>query len=566
MNKNLLQKAGLVSAAAVLLLALAGCNSDKRGKGEEQVANLTIYTESATYEGPVGGYMGKYLKDKLNVALNVVPNAVGGSSRFETKLATGDLGDLVVFSSADDFKKAIDAGAVLDLKDELANLPNIARFGEAMDRMKSSFGGAYGVPIGVSTANEVNQIDPVVIPSLRFDYYQELGTPEVKDYWDFYNVIEKMVKAHPTTESGDKFYGMSLFSEWDGRSVTMAKQIAAAYGYTATDGVNGYDFIMPHATEDKIESILADNSYYLKSLQWFNKFYQNGMLDQDSVSQTWEDYLAKANKGQSAIWMFGYMGNLNFNPTNQALVEQGKGYKRIPFANLKASEAKTSTVGSRWFWAVSSSTKNKEAALKLLDFFYSDEGGVGYHLGPKGLFWDLNDKGQPVLTELGQAPVDTAVPEEYGGGKVGDTLKYMFNGPAFDENTVSPILKAPMNKTTWKSYLQDNAKLLDKNWTNHYEGALSAKEYLIKKNMIAPYMVVNIPNFKYDDQLAVKRDQVGSIIKELSWKMIYAKDDVEFAALKKEMVGKAKSLGYDECVAYEEQAAKVWFDARKAAK
>ncbi|RCX21566.1 carbohydrate ABC transporter substrate-binding protein (CUT1 family) [Fontibacillus phaseoli] len=565
MKTKIFQKVGLLGAATLLLLASVGCNSEQSGKDDNGNSKLIIYSESATYEGPVDGYMGKYLEDKANVALNVVPNSVGGSSRFETKLATGDLGNLIVFTSAADFKKAIDAGAVLDLKDELKNLPNIARFSKAVDRVKNSFGGVYGIPTGVSASNEVNQIDPVVIPSLRFDYYQELGTPEVKDYWDFYDVIEKMVKAHPTTEGGDTFYGLSLFSEWDGNSVGMAQKVAEAYGYTASDGVNKYSFIMPHATEDKVENLLADDSYYLKSLQWFNKFYQNGMLDEDSVSQTWADFLKKAEKGQSAIWMFGYMGDLNFNPMNQDLVKQGKGYKRIPFANLKAAEAKSSTVGSSWFWAVSSSTENKEAALKLLDFFYSDEGALAYHLGPKGLLWDINEKGEPIVTELGKAPYETAVPEEWGGGKVDDTLKTMFNGAALDGNSISPILNAPMNKTTWKSYLQDNATMLDKNWTKHYDGVLSAKEYMVKNGRVASYTVVDVPNFQYDDLLAVKRDQVGSIIKELSWKMIYAKNNDEFEALKKEMIQKAKSLGYDECVAFEEEAAKVWFKARKAA-
>ncbi|MGG4484044.1 extracellular solute-binding protein [Paenibacillus illinoisensis] len=566
MKKKMFQKAGLIGLATLLTLSMVGCSTDEPGSSEAGPTNLTIYTQSTTYEGAVGGYMSKVMKDKLNVSLNVMPNSVGGSSRFETKLATGDLGDLVLFTSSDDFKKAIEAGSVLDLKEDLGQLPNVSRFNEAVARMESSFGGVYGIPTGVSNANEVTQIDPVAIPSLRFDYYEELGTPEIQDYWDYYDVIEQMVKAHPTTESGDKFYGMSLFSEWDGRSVNMAKQIAPSYGYTTTDGVNNYDFIMPHGTEDKIERILDDNSYYLQALKWYNKFYQNGMLDEDSVSQTWEDYLAKANKGQSALWVYGYMGTLNFNPTNPELVKEGKGYKRIPFANLTAAEAKTSTVGSRWFWAISSTTKDKEAAMEVLDYFYSDEGALNYHLGPEGLFWELDSTGKPVLTELGKSPVDTAVPAEFGGGKVGDTFKYMFNGAAQDENTISPILNAPMNKTTWNSYLQDNAELLDQNWTKHYGGVLSAKEYLIQNNMLASYSIVNVPNYKYDDQLAVKRDQVGEIIKELSWKMIYAKNDSEFESLKAEMVQKAKSLGYDECVDFEEQAANVWFEARKAAR
>ncbi|MNB76898.1 Lipoprotein LipO precursor [compost metagenome] len=564
MNKTMLQKFALCGVATIMLVS-AGCSSGGSDNSADGPAKLTIYTESTTYEGAVGGYMGKYFKDNLNMELSVMPNSVGGSSRFETKLATGDLGDLILFTSADDFKKAIEAGAILDLKDELANMPNVARFDQAVERIKGNFGGAYGVPTAVSISNEVNSNDPIGIPSLRYDYYQELGAPAVKDYYDYYEVIEKMVKAHPKTENGDTFFGLSLFSEWDGKSVNMARMIASAYGYTTTDGLNNYDFIMPHGTEDKIERFLDEDSYYLKSLQWFNKFYQNGMLDEDSVSQTWSDYLAKADKGQSAIWMYGYMGTLNYNPSNPDMTAQGKGYKRIPFDNLKVSEAKTSTVGSRWFWAVSANTGNKEASLKLLDFMYSDEGALVYHLGPQGLLWDLDESGAPVITELGKSSADTAVPEDQGGGKTGDTLKAMYNGAATDENMVSPIINAPMNKTTWKSYLEDNATLLDKNWSKYYDGALSAKELLLNNDMLASYTVVNVPNFKYDDQLAVKRDQVGEVIKEMSWKMIYAKNDSEFNSLKEEMIRKAKDLGYEECVAFEEQAANTWFEARKAA-
>jgi putative aldouronate transport system substrate-binding protein len=563
MNKKLKQTG--ISGVAALLLLTTACSPATSDGGTDEMPRLTIYTQSTTYEGAIGGYMGKFLQDELNMSINVIPNSVGGSSRFETKLATGDLGDLILFTSADDFLKAVEAEAVLNLEEELADLPNVARFGDAVERIKTNYGGLYGIPTVVSTDNQVNQINPVSIPSMRFDYYQELGAPEVSDYWDYYDLIEQMVEAHPVTESGDTFYGMSLFSQWDGRSVNMARQVAPSYGYTTSDGVNNYDFIMPHGTEDKVEVFLEEGSYYLKTLQWFNKFYQNGMLDEDSVSQTWDDYLAKANKGQSALWMYGYMGDLNFNPSNQSLLEEGKGYKRIPFTNLKASEAKTSTVGSRWFWAIASTSDNKEAAVRLLDYFYSDDGALAYHLGPQGLLWDLNGEGEPFLTELGKGPVDTAVPEENGGGKTGDTLKYLFNGPAVDENNISPLLQAPMNRTTWKSYLLDSATPLDRNWTEHFDGALSAKEYMVANDLLASYSVVNVPNFKYDDQLAVKRDQVGSVIKELSWRMIYAKSDAEFESLKNEMITKAKSLGYDECVAFETAAAQVWFDARKAA-
>ena len=46
------------------------------------------------------------------------------------------------------------------------------------------------------------------------------------------------------------------------------------------------------------------------------------------------------------------------------------------------------------------------------------------------------------------------------------------------------------------------------------------------------------------------RDQVGNIIKQFSWQMIFAKDEAEFEALKAEMTELAKDLGYDELLDY----------------
>lgn len=567
MKEEMFRKICRLGGVGLLLLSIAGCSSKGSGSADEGPTSLSIYTESATYEGAVEGYSGKYLKDRLNVALNITPNMVGGTARFETKLATGDLGDLIIFTSVDDFNKAIEAGAVFDLKDELSKMPDVSRFHDAVSRVEKNFNGLYGIPAVVSLKSEVTKTDPSTMPSMRFDYYQELGSPEVKEYWDYYDLAEKMVKAHTLTESGDKFYGLSLFSEWDGKSMLMAKQIAINYGYARSDGTNSYEFIMPHVTEDKVENILQEGSYYLKSLQWFNKFYQNGMLDEDSVTQTWQDYLAKANKGQSAIWPFGYMGDLNFNPNNTSLLAEGKGYKRIPFTSMKIADGKTSTIGNNWYWAVSSSSTHKDKAIEFLNFLYSDEGALVNNLGPEGIGWQLNDKGEPEATELSKSPAGTLIPEELGGGKIGDGMdfKTMFNGPTIDNNSVSPILNAPMNRVLWKSYLEDNATKLDKNWSAHYEGALSAKEYILKHNLLASYAPVDVPNFKYDDQLAVKRDQVGEVIKEMSWKMVYAKDDAAFASFQKELIQKAKNLGYDECVSFEEQGAQAWFAARKAA-
>lgn len=87
---------------------------------------------------------------------------------------------------------------------------------------------------------------------------------------------------------------------------------------------------------------------------------------------------------------------------------------------------------------------------------------------------------------------------------------------------------------------------------------LSILFVLPKNNMIE----VSIPFFTTETpatpsaQMQQKITSIGKVIKEYSWKMIFAKNDAEYNALKEEMVTKAKSLGYDEVMEYEIDLAK----------
>jgi putative aldouronate transport system substrate-binding protein len=48
-----------------------------------------------------------------------------------------------------------------------------------------------------------------------------------------------------------------------------------------------------------------------------------------------------------------------------------------------------------------------------------------------------------------------------------------------------------------------------------------------------------------------KNSEVGKVIKEYSWKMMFAKDDNEFNSLKQQLITKAKGLGYDDVVKWD---------------
>ncbi|SER81678.1 multiple sugar transport system substrate-binding protein/putative aldouronate transport system substrate-binding protein [Propionibacterium cyclohexanicum] len=564
-RRGLLKICGGVAAGALASPLLSACGksaSSASSGGGGATAEVSIFTESATYEGKLDGYVGKWFKDKVNTEVSVVPNSVGGTSRFATRLSTGNLGDLIVFTGVDDLKQALNANLLLDLSTKEKELPNLFRFKDAIARVKKVYDGkVMAMPSAVCLDSVISKTDPVVVPSMRYDYYKELGSPAIKDYWSYAQVAEQMVAAHPTTENGSKFYGLSLFSQWDSTNATQLRTISQSMGWTGNDGVNAYKFIDIDPLGKRTQVLIEEGSIYLQSLKWANGFYRKGLLDPDSATQTWDDYLKKAQKGQSALWVFGYTGDLNFNPANPDLTAAGKGYKRISNDSMKAADPMTSTFGSSWYWAVTKKAKDLDGTLKLLNFLYSDEGGFGFEMGPEGVLWKRNSEGIPTLTELGKQDWSAAIPADLGGGKKSDTFKSRVNGPTLDQAWPNPTYKIPANYQVWTDYLTSNASALDKQWTQDHGGALNMKELLVKNNQLAAFKPKDVPAVSYDDQLKVVANQVGNAIKQYSWKMIYASDDATFDSLKNEMVSKAQGLGLDKCVDFEKKTAQTFFDA-----
>ncbi|MCH9275985.1 extracellular solute-binding protein [Bifidobacterium amazonense] len=560
MNKKYIARMSAAAAAAAMVVPLAACGG---GTAAGNSNEITIFTQGATYEGTLDGYVGKGIKDATGLTVKVTPSSVGGTDRFQTKLTTGNLGDLVLFGSRDALKQAIDAGQVLDLNTVKDKLPNVFRFKDAVNRMdKLDSGKVYAIPSGVAEKAELSKGDPVNVPSLRYDYYKELGSPDIKDYWSYKDVAEAMAKAHPKTEKGDNFYALSLFGGWDGTSAEQIRSIAYANGWTSNDGVNGYTFINMDPVNKKVQDLLEDDSLYLQGLKWANSIYQDGMLDPDSATQTWDDYLKKAEKGQSAMWIYGYMGNLNFNPVNKDLTAQKKGYERISNDSMNVVE-NVSTIGGTegWFWGVAKNAKNQAGALKFLNYMYGDEGSFTFENGPEGVLWKMNADGKPELTDLGKGDWSANVPDSLGGGHVNETFKARVNGPTVSVNAVNPKYNSVSVYNQWDTYLTDNASELDKEWSADHDGALNMKAAMVKDKTVTAFPAKDVSQMEWSKEDQVVVSQVGDVIKQYSWKMIYAKDSAEFNSLEKEMVKKAKALGYDKLVKFETKFAQEYFDA-----
>lgn len=96
-------------------------------------------------------------------------------------------------------------------------------------------------------------------------------------------------------------------------------------------------------------------------------------------------------------------------------------------------------------------------------------------------------------------------------------------------------------------------------------GVLTSKEYFIKNNKIAvcePVFTGKAPDVM-SKMMEQKKGQVATVIRQYSWKMVFAKNQSEFDSMLREMTTKAKGLGYDQVVKWNIDYAKQVFLARR---
>ncbi|MBD2867640.1 ABC transporter substrate-binding protein [Paenibacillus sp. IB182493] len=586
------KKAIIVAAASILLLGVTACSGGNNGgnagnkgnaegnagstnanapadSGQREPYKIEVLSQLANFAGEQGGWYGKIIKDKFGLEANITaPNLAGGAAKFATLMASGDLGDLVIFGNdGQEYRDAIKAGLLLDWtkdgllekygKDILANVP------EAIEKNKKNFGegaAVYGIghdasnmPPGPSEGNTMTyQLD------MRWDLYQKLGSPKLTKMEDILPLLKQMQELEPKSDSGRPTYGFSMWADWDGNYMTLAKQFATMHGYDIGDGFNQGSLLEIAAHEDKYQGILDENSYYLRTLKLYYDANQMGLMDPDSLTQKFDDVVNKFKDGQVLFSWFPWLDSSYNIPEH---TDAGKGFQMVGFEEQKIYSYGFSPYGSNRIWAIGAKAKNPERILEYINWLYTPEGMMATANGPEGLTWEMKD-GKAVLTDFGkQALKDNSVqvPEEFGGGT------YKDGGPKFNNSTlkpssINPNTNEPYDWNMWTSVLQDNPNPVDKSW-REATGALTPKDLLVKNGQIAlntPISTTEAPAVM-DSMLSQKLSQVGAIIKEQSWKMVFAKNDAEYDKLKNEMIEKAKGLGYDEIIDWQvEQTEKVF--------
>lgn len=525
--------------------ALTGCGSKKN-----EVIKLNVYSQLANFSGKQIGWSADILKKKFNVELNIIPE---GDGVFETRMTSGNLGDIVVWGADNDkYPLAVKNNLLFGWEDDNVldeygpyikkNMPDALKKNKELT--KTITNGASDKLYGFGANVALNSKDHesfFYTWDTRWDLYKKLGYPKVKNLQDYHKMLKNMQKLCPSDDSGNKVYAVSLWPDWDDAMVMYVKAMATAY--------YGYDELalgLYDPTNGKYHDALEEKGPYLEMLKWFNDLYQDGLIDPDSMTQTYDEMIAKVQNGGTLFSIFNYSGSLGYNTKEHT--SAGKLMYCMKPEDASPIVYGMNTQGGDRVWSIGAKTEYPEKCMEIINYLATPEGRMTMEYGPKGYTWDYDDQKHAYLTDVGmkcQKDKNTTMGGGYKGSYHDGELQ--INNVTWSLDASNPDSDGETyNKESWASYNATPSSDIEKDWRDK-TGCTTINEYMEKgKYTVAPG--TSFSKETQDTTLKTTWNQVTTEIKNSSWKAIYAKSDKQFDSVVAGMKKSAKKYGYDKCV------------------
>ena len=536
-------------------LFLTSCNNNS------ETVTLTVYSQTTNTSGKMTGWFAQVIKEKFNAEINIIPDTEG---TYATRMESGDLGDIVVWGGdGQQYQDAFEQGMLFDWEND--NLvqdygPYIwENMKDALNKNKSiSDGTVYGYGHDVALSNE--DIGSFFYTwDIRWDLYNQLGQPEIKNLDDYYNLLVEMKKIEPLDERGNPTYAFSLWPDWDGNMVMYMKAFVTAFYGLDELGMGHYDPLT-----GKYIGALDEDSKYIEVLEFFNKLYRADLIDPNSMTQTFDEMITKVTNGGVFASIFNYAGSLAYNSDKH--LEEGKIMLSLIPEDAVSLAYGLSTMGSTIIWSIGSQSQFPEKSMEIINWLSTPEGRLTMEYGPKGENWYYKD-GSTHFTDQGLAmrndPFQLYGEDSKYSGSFQDG-RYDLGASTWAIDSSNPETdNETYNWEFWESNRGAPRNNIEAVWREstgfeHHQNYLGSKNY----NLVVASLY---KEGRQTPELKVVWEQVSKTIRDNSWNAIYAKNDGEFNLHIRNMRNQANSYGYKDTSDWSSNEASVRWEAEQKA-
>ncbi|MBP8989271.1 MAG: hypothetical protein KBG64_03520 [Clostridia bacterium] len=527
----------------------------------KELVTLTafIMQSVASTFGVEEDWFGQIMKDELNIQIEFMPTGDQVDQKLQALMAGGELPDIVGFKETKLAVAAVEANMLISLDANKDKLPNIFEnnllkhaVNYYRDQVSAGKNELYMMPSAVGPVGGV--VDTNWKPQLLWRVYQDIGAPEINTLEDYLTVTKQMQEHYPENEAGEKVYGFELFADWDNLNALEVCTLSFFYGI---DTEYVCQLMETDVVTHEMNSILDEDSFYKRALTFYYNANQMGLLDPDSLTQKFDTVQQKFTAGRVLFTPFSWLtGDFNARGSGHVDADPPNGYEFVPAKDMKIYDAPYQWVGRPWTFALGAASKYPDRALEFFNWFYDIDTTHLINNGPEGVLWVIENN-EPKITDEGWNIIDNNLDMPLPGGGLLKDPGTKFNTMPYTGQMEHPDTGFAVSYRYWPSTLNRNPTKLKLEW-REWSGYNSQVEMMKALGMIAPAtqainMVVPAP-----DDLQLKMNQIGDVIKTNSWKMVFAENETEFEALWTDMVTKANGLGIEEVNQY---YMKAWEDA-----
>ena len=396
------QMLAALMGVAMLSTLLAGCGGgDKEGSSEEGgVKEFTAFfavpgteiNDDNEIQQKIAEITGAKCKETWLTG-QTAEEAVG------TMIAGGEYPDFI--DGGDGMAQLYDAGALVALDDYIDDYPNIKEYltDQEWDKLRqedghiywiNQFQNIYGEEKATTHNDEAFWIQTRVL--------EWAGYPEVKTMDQYFDLIEAYQEANPTMEDGTENIPYTILCEdWRYFCLENAPQFLDGY---PNDGSVIVD-------PDELKVIDYNTTpTAVKYFQKLNEEYHKGIVDPESFTQTYDEYIAKLSTGRvlgmiDQWWNFAY--NVNDSLKQQGLDEQGCDYVPLPITIEEGIQNQWHCSGSvlneASGLAITTSCEDVEGALQFINDLLSQEVHDLRYWGVEGEDYEVDENGLFYRTE-----------------------------------------------------------------------------------------------------------------------------------------------------------------------
>ena len=409
-------------AATMLAAMFAGCGSDAASTDAKENADGADSTEAGGVKEFTAFFAvpGSEINDD-NEIQQIIADKTGvkvketwltGQTAEEAvgmMITGGELPDFICGGSGQ--SQLYDADVLVALDDYLDDYPNIKNFftQQQWDQLRQDDGHIYWIPQFSNIKGEekvCTHNDEAFWIQARVLKWADY--PEIRTMDQYFDLIERYNEANPTMEDGTENIPYTILcDDWRYFCLENAPQFLDGY---PNDG----SCIVDPETLTVIDYNTTDTA--VKYFQKLNEEYQKGIVDPESFTQTYDEYIAKLSTGRvlgmiDQWWDFAYTAG---DAIKQAgLDAQGCDYIPLP---ITIDES----VKNQWHCsggvlnvsdglAITTSCEDVEAALQFVDDLLSQDIHNLRFWEVEGVDYNVDDNGEFYRTEEQRTrAVDTA--------------------------------------------------------------------------------------------------------------------------------------------------------------